>query len=153
MKKVLIKFTVSNNKGTKYTEIEDYSDLIHEWITNCSNVTKKAVLSTIREGIFDIHEVKTSDVAYGFLESLWQSDRCPLFIMEDENLTIKVDVLVNEYLEEDVDMSRYEIISVSFNKDEDELIIKVWDGETDEYYSATMYSSDVMNARLLEKIE
>lgn len=152
MNQVVIKFSIFNNKGSRYTEIENYTDMIHEWITNGANGSKEDVLSNIREGTYGIHELSTSDIAYGFLESLWQSDRCPRFIMEDENLTIKVETLVNEYMKGE-SMSQYEIVKVSFNKDEEEIVVVVRDKETDEYYTSTLYSSDIMNSRLLEKVE
>ncbi|MFW5962144.1 MAG: hypothetical protein ACOCQR_00835 [bacterium] len=98
--KVIIKFTISDGKGKSFTESEDYSELVNEWITNGVNGTKEDVLSSIKEGTFKFSEVKNGDVAYGYIESLAQSRNCPQFILNASysELTIAVECLENEYV-------------------------------------------------------
>lgn len=49
-------------------------------------------------------------------------------------------------------MSEHEIVKVIFNKDKDEIITVVRNINTGETFRTTLYTSDLLNARLVEKI-
>ena len=49
-------------------------------------------------------------------------------------------------------MSRYEILSVSYNKESDLIKVRVLDKEEDKIFLAEIYSADVMDSRLLTEV-
>jgi hypothetical protein len=100
MKTVKIRITISDDKGNIYDMVEDYSELIDEWITNGSNGTEEDVLSSIKEGLCRVSDLEKENIAFGFVESILQSGEAPAFIYRTptSELYIKVECLENDYL-------------------------------------------------------
>lgn len=100
MKKVVLRFTIITETGKIFGETLDYSKVVHEWISNGANGTKDDVLNYIREGVFTPESLDKGTVAYGYLESLSQSDSCPDFLFEEGIKTIEVKHIKNGYKKE-----------------------------------------------------
>ena len=91
IKKIVKSFTVSSIPYS-YTNIEDYTELVNEWIENGANGTEEDILYYMRDGTFTSEDKDTC--AFGWLEALVQSDHCPPFICQSNNcLTIKVETV------------------------------------------------------------
>ena len=83
------KFTVFCDKYS-YSEVEDYTNIVNDWISNGANGTKEDVLHYMRNGEFD--EDDDATCAYGWLEALGQSDHAPHFLwIDDLKLKVKVE--------------------------------------------------------------
>lgn len=70
---VIVKKITLVGNGYQLEYIDDYTELVYEWITNGVNGTPQEILEYMRDGEFSPNDCKDSFV-YGFLEALAQSD-------------------------------------------------------------------------------
>ena len=87
---------------TEQVDLDDEREMWEEWTTNGANPHLEGVTFEQYHSPLDISEKKVNDLngrhfIFGFLESLYQSDRCPSFLFDNSDEG-KVEVLWNASL-------------------------------------------------------